>query len=259
MSVKICHISDSHGIEGHEKLIIPQCDILIHTGDIGGRTDLRELNLFLCWMEKQPADVKIFCAGNHDIVLDKQCYINMKKSEYINAYNDGNVAKQMIMKQQHEDAMYMIEHSSVKYLCNKDYVYKGLKIYGCPYTPSFHRLNGWAFNANRGAEMQKQLSKIPSDIDVLITHGPPYGILDLIPEKFKQYEGEDVHRGCEDMLNVIKKRLLKLKLMCFGHIHDQVGIVLRSISNSRRILFSNGAILTNDYTQLVTNPLIITL
>jgi hypothetical protein len=39
--------------------------------------------------------------------------------------------------------------------------------------------------------------KIPADTDVLITHGPPYGILDLT------YDDEKV--GCEELMKVILK------------------------------------------------------
>lgn len=249
--MRIVHISDTHRI-GHGKLTIPECDLLLHTGDIGGRTDIKELTEFLIWFERQPAEEKIFIAGNHDVVLDKP--------HLLSGWNDVSKTTQLIMKQQHEDAMELIEEYDVKYLCNTDYVYDGVKIFGSPYTPSFHRKNGWAFNADRGEEILKQWAKIPSDTDVLITHGPPYGILDEIPEKYLEIEeNDDIHRGCKDLIGVIKKRLLALKLVCFGHIHDQVGIVLKSVSNSRRVLFSNGAVLTNDYTQLVINPLIITI
>lgn len=41
MSLKIVHISDTHG--KHEQVKVPPCDILIHTGDIGGRTGTFEL------------------------------------------------------------------------------------------------------------------------------------------------------------------------------------------------------------------------
>lgn len=234
--MRIVHISDLHNI-GHKKLIIPECDLLLCSGDLGGRTNIMELTEFLIWFEAQPAKKKIFCGGNHDIILDRRVGIHG----------------------QFEEALALIANYDVKYLENTDYIYEGFKIYGSPITPSFHRANGWAFNRDRGPEIQKEWSKIPSDVDILITHGPPYGILDEIPEKFKETEDEDVHRGDHDLSFVIKKRLLKLKLVCFGHIHDQVGVVLKSVSNTRRILFSNGAVLTNDYTQLITNPLIITL
>jgi Icc-related predicted phosphoesterase len=136
--------------------------------------------------------------------------------------------------------------------------HEGIKFYGSPITPSFHRQN-WAFNADRGEEIKKYWARIPSDVNVLITHGPPYGIMDTIPLKYKQTPDEDIHRGCQDLLNVIKKRLINLELHCFGHLHNHYGVIKHPVSNSREILFSNGSILNEDYTQIVIKPLIINL
>lgn len=245
--LKIVHISDTHGAKGHTHVIVPECDVLIHSGDIGGRTNLYELTEFLVWFEKQPARKKIWVAGNHDLILDRK-WVERKKGEM------DSVAS-MILEEQYQQVAAVLAAYDVNYLQDTDYVFEGIKFYGSPYTPSFHREH-WAFNADRGKEINKVWAKIPSDTHVLITHGPCYGILDEVGNKYL-LPGEDKHRGCEDLLDVIKNRLLHLKLHCSGHIHDNVGIVLKNVSNRRRVMFSNGAVLTNDYTQLVTNPLII--
>lgn len=249
-SIKICHISDSHGEKVHSKLIIPECDVLVHSGDIGGRTSLPELLSFLEWGEKQPAKEVLFVPGNHDIVLDKYWPNKL--------FNKGLTVQSQLAKQQYEDAMEMVEKSKVKMLIDKDYVFEGVKFYGSPYTPSFHKEH-WAFNADRGVEINKVWAKIPGDTNVLITHGPPYGVLDLIPEKFKQTPEEDVHRGCEEQMKVIKSRLFDLKLCCFGHIHSNYGVISQAVSGSRKVLFSNGAVIDNQYVIETINPLIITI
>ena len=246
----IVHISDTHGARGHSRLTIPECNVLIHSGDIGGRTTLFELVEFLTWFEKQPADVKIFSAGNHDLILDFD-WVQRQKKE--------NAIQGMIAEQQHNDALEYLKKFNVVYLNNEDYIYKGIKFYGSPITPSFHR-KFWAFNADRGEEIQQYWDMIPSDVDVLITHGPPYGILDAIPEGFKQTPNEDIHRGCEDLLKTIRTRLHKLKLSCFGHIHDGPnGLILKQFGSNRFIRFSNGSVLDNDYELVVPKPLLITL
>lgn len=246
--MKIVHISDSHGPRGHGKIVMPECDVAIHSGDIGGRTQLTELTEFLIWFEKVPARKKIWVAGNHDLILDSS-WVRRKGQEM------DSIAR-MLLEQQHQDALALIERYNVKYLNNTDYVFEGVKFWGSPYSPSFHR-NYWAFNADRGEEIKKVWARIPSDVEVLITHTPCKGILDRVEERYREYEGEDLNVGCQDLLDVIKKRLTKLKLHCSGHIHDNVGVVLQHVSNSRRVMFSNGAVLTNDYTQLIVNPLII--
>ncbi len=253
--MKIVHISDGHLAKVHANLNIPECDVLVYSGDIGGRTSPAELCEFLIWFESQPADLKVFIGGNHDHCLDSLWSDNLKRQ--------GRNVEAQLAVMFHKKAMDLVSSYKVKYLCNTDYVYKGVKFYGSPYSPSFHR-DYWAFNADRGEEIKKIWSRIPSDTNVLITHSPPYGIMDLIPEKYKRTEAEDVHRGCQDLLDVIKKRLFDLMLSCFGHIHWDVnapnyGVQLVSLSNNRSCLFSNGAVVNNAYEQLIKTPLIITI
>ena len=241
--MKLIHISDTHNY--HSQLEIPECDVLIHSGDIGGKTNLHELTEFLIWFEKQPAKKKIFCGGNHDHILSR---------ERLN--KDMNSILNMISLQQYEDGMNLIKSYNVIYLMNSEYTFEGIKFWGSPYSLSFYR-DRWVFNADKGKEINKVWSKIPSDVDVLVTHTPPYGVLDLIEEKQKQTPDEDIHRGCQDLMNVIKKRLINLKLHTFGHIHSNYGVIKKSISNTRSVLFSNGAVLNNNYKFEIKQPLII--
>ena len=245
--MKIVHISDTHGVKFCEKLQIEKCDVLIHSGDFSEwRGSVQELVNFLIWFEAQPADVKIFVAGNHDCLMDKK---------WVNSRGD-DIAK-MLGRQQHEDCMQYLDKYKIKYLNNTEYVYQGIKFWGSPYSPTFGQ--DWAFNVDRGEDAKKIWAKIPTDVNVLITHTPVYGMLDDITEKYMREGETDYHKGCKDLLEVIQKRLFNLKLHCAGHIHDRVGIILGHVSNNRRVLFSNGAIISNDATQLVTKPLIITI
>lgn len=243
--MKIVHISDTHGPIFHSKLTIPKCDVLIHSGDFSewqGR--LPDLTKFLIWLEQQPAEIKIFVSGNHDQIMDK-LWVNKR---------EDTISRMMLM-QQYNDAMLLLDNYKIKYLNNTEYVYDGIKFWGSPYSPTFG--HDWAFNADRGEAIMKHWAKIPSDVNVLITHTPVYGFLDMVSDKYMKAGETDNHKGCKDLLAVIQKRLTKLKLHCCGHIHDDVGIVLRHVSNNRRVWFSNGAIITNDAQQLITKPLII--
>lgn len=246
--MKICHISDTHGSRGHTPLIIPEVDVLIHSGDIGGVTTLRDLTEFLIWMEKQPAKKKIFCAGNHDWILSKEPGVRYKRQ--------GSVYQWLTFNERYNSARELLNNYDVEYLENSEYVYEGIKFYGSPYSPSFHR-ESWVFNSDRGPEIRKHWNKIPPDVNVLITHSPPYGVLDVIPESYKLTPTEDVHRGCFDLMDIIERKLLDLKLHTFGHIHSQTDWISKNISDTRNIIFSNGAVLDNDYKQVVANPLII--
>jgi Icc-related predicted phosphoesterase len=244
--MKLVHISDTHGAKFHSQLIIPECDVLIHSGDIGGRTTLLELEEFLRWYSRQKATVKIWVPGNHDLCMDK-----------VWANQQGDSITMQIRHQIYADAMALLDsYPDIKCLINKDYVYSGFKFYGSPITPSFHRTH-WAFNADRGEEISKYWARIPSDTHILITHGPGYGTLDTIPEKFKTSDTEDIHRGCEDLKKVIKDRLHNLELHCFGHLHNSYGVILEPVSNTRNVLFSNGSVLNEQYGLVIREPLII--
>jgi Icc-related predicted phosphoesterase len=245
--MKLVHLSDTHTY--HDQVTISEdADVIIHSGDIGGRTTLAELNKFLIWFEALPAPKKIFIGGNHDHILSKEPYIRAKAS--------GNTFGWLKGQEDYQAARELIDKFDVKYLENKEYVYEGVKFYGSPASPSFHRDN-WVFNYDRGTEIKKQWAKIPSDVNVLITHTPPYGVLDEIPENYKLTPDEDVHRGCEDLMDVIRKRLFDLKVHMFGHIHGNTGVVLQPVSHKRNILFSNGAVLNNDYKIVMPQPFVI--
>lgn len=243
--MKIVHISDTHG--KHEAITIPPCDLLVHTGDIGGRTTIHELNLFLNWFKAQPAECKVFIAGNHDIDLDEK-YIENIPDGWTKSLHEHHVT---------ECKLLLTKYPEIVYLENSFYIYKGWKIWGSPISPSFHR-NYWAFNADRGEEIKRYWNRIPRDTNILLTHTPPYNIFDDVRE-YKSENEMDAHVGCKDLSSAITHRLSKLQLHCFGHIHDNYGIMQAPVSNTRRVLFSNGAVLNNRYNVLIYEPPIINL
>lgn len=172
----ITFISDTHGI--HERLLLNSGTVLIHTGDVTEYGSEDEVSDFLHWFSRQPFTYKIFIAGNHDLFLEECSPAKRKK---------------------------MIP-SDIIYLQNSGIEIVGMKIWGSPVTPYFL---GMAFNARQGAEIEKAWNKIPADTDILITHGPPKGILD---------QGV----GSEELLTRINK--IRPAIHCFGHAHGQNGI-----------------------------------
>ena len=88
---------------------------------------------------------------------------------------------------------------------------EGIKIYGSPHQPVFH---DWAFN--RGDDKRRRLwSLIPSDTDILLTHGPPYEIMDLC--------SSGARAGCRILRDEVLARI-KPKYHVFGHIHGSNGV-----------------------------------
>ncbi len=103
--------------------------------------------------------------------------------------------------------MVLSEHPKLIYLQDSGCEVAGLRIWGSPWQPEFGR---WAFNLKRrGARLREAWSKIPLDTDILITHGPPYGVLDQL------VDGERV--GCE--LLAERLQVVHPRLHVFGHIH----------------------------------------
>jgi Icc-related predicted phosphoesterase len=85
--------------------------------------------------------------------------------------------------------------------------------------------------------------KIPEDTEVLITHGPPHGILDTT----FHYSSDDLgHCGCE-LLRARIEHLPKLRLHAFGHIHEGHGREDLVLDNNNRVRFVNAAICTRSY------------
>ncbi len=185
--MKIVCLSDTHNC--NSEITVPDGDILIHAGDATINGTQPEVEEFLVWFSALPHTHKIFVAGNHDWL-----------------YETNN-----------RFARLLTANYQIKYLEDSFTEIEGLKIYGSPWQPRFF---DWAFNLNRGAEMAEKWKLIPEDIDILITHGPPNGILDEVPRK---YWIENT--GCEELRKKVEEIVGngKLKLHVFGHIHCGYG------------------------------------
>jgi len=180
---KIVAISDTHN--RHKKVEIPECDILIHCGDMSGRGHRSEIINFLDWFVDQPAKSLALIAGNHDFLYEK----------------DPTLARSIL-------ADYHFNEGSNRHYLEDDLVVIGtLMIYGSPYTPYFFNL---AFNLQRGEDLARKWSIIPDDLDILVTHGPPYQLGD------RTERGEEV--GCHDLLTRIKQ--IRVQYHLCGHIHE---------------------------------------
>ena len=100
--------------------------------------------------------------------------------------------------------------TGVTYLEDEEVEIEGLRLWGSPWQPWFY---DWAFNLPRGPALRAKWDRIPAGIDVLVTHGPPHGVLDHVGR------GEDV--GCEELLEAVRR--VRPRLHVFGHIHEGYG------------------------------------
>jgi len=155
--VRFVCVSDTHGLEKRLTVKIPDGDVLIHAGDFTNTGELQQIEAFSEWMKSLPHEHKIVIAGNHDITLHPIYYKNYWKRFHSKPY-DGDKCKAAM------------QHFT--YLEDEATTVCGYRVYGSPWQPEFCQ---WAFNLTRGPECRSAWEQIPSDTEILITHGPPLG------------------------------------------------------------------------------------
>ena len=162
--------------------MIPPCDVLIHCGDICSfqQHDRETIQDVDEWFAQQPAETVLCVAGNHDFLME----------------NNG----------------FRFEHAEL--LTDRLIEVAGLNIYGSPWCPD---LPGFAFYQSE-LGLKKKWRQIPRDIDVLVTHTPPRGVLDLPSSKAR-------HLGCPHLRDELLR--IRPKIHAFGHIHASAGAIER--------------------------------
>ena len=196
--MKLTFISDTHN--KHKLLTgdLPGGDILIHSGDISSMGYKHEIESFLTWFDKiDNYDTKVFIAGNHDWGFQT-------KPDQCRGLLTG-----------YKTVDYLEDEELVLYLDgpNGDKPEENIRIYGTPWQPEFYN---WAFNLPKnGPGLQSKWNMIPENTDILITHGPAYGFLDVVEGRRGQ------HLGCELLAERIKE--IKPKIHLCGHIHTGQG------------------------------------
>jgi Icc-related predicted phosphoesterase len=214
--MKIWHISDAHGY--HNLLTIPEADMVVFSGDCSNYFDSArnavEVGEFTEWFSALPIKHRLLVAGNHDTSIERR----------------------LITKQD-------FEQMGIIYLENEAVTIEGINFYGTPITPQF---NQWAFMRARH-KMDVVWNAVPEDTDVLISHGPPKGILDLTESM--QHKLEQV--GCKNMANRIEK--LNLKYVLFGHIHDCEGCKNGGVMIRDGVTYSNGSVVKDGHFGFLTS------
>ena len=203
--MKIDCISDLHGrypkLEGG--------DLLIIAGDLTARDTEEQLWEFNEWICKQKYTKKIYIAGNHDV--------RFQNDNYWKGHHETDFAT---------------------YLCDSGTEFEGLKIWGSPWTARFPNQNPecMAFSLHPD-ELKSKWDLIPEDTDILITHSPPYGILD---HTWK------LRTGCSDLLERVKH--INPKLHVFGHIHENGGKTTQL--DIYKTIFVNASVVNENYNHI---------
>ena len=205
--MRVVLLSDTHGL--HRKLEVPNGDLLIHAGDFTFYSKPPSIVAdFNAWLGSLPHRHKIVTCGNHEYLLEEP----RERGAITNAT--------------------LLIDSGVEV--------GGIKIWGSPVTP----LYGGAFGKSKPEDRKRHWAQIPEGLDILITHGPLFAILDhsLSSER---------REGCPELLEAVFQA--RPRVHVFGHIHHGYG-TLRTTDT----LFVNTSLMGED-SSLSRAPVVIDL
>ena len=176
--MRIVCLSDTHA--QNRKVVVPKGDILIHAVDIEALS-IEMVEDFAEWWLGLPHKYKVVIPGNHDLIM-----MHPVSLEICRDILEGTL------------------------LVDEGREIEELRIWGSPWTPVF---GDWAFMKPR-SQMVKVWEKVPDKVDILVTHGPPFGVLDRTEREWQNV-------GCESLREVVER--VKPKIHVFGHIHEGYG------------------------------------
>ena len=214
---RITTISDTHNKHKSITPFLPGGDILIHAGDLTSMGYKHEIREFCKWFNSiDNYDLKVFIAGNHDYGFQERVDETM---EIVNSYKTINYLQDDWVGFQKGDL-------------------KEIRIWGSPWQPEFH---SWAFNLPRnGKELEDKWNTIPIDSDIVVTHGPAYGYVDMVYDRYDNL-------GCEKLIQRIEQ--FNPPIHICGHIHTGYGY-----RTNGKTHFINASVLDEQY-QFTQYPL----
>ncbi|KAF5568147.1 metallophosphoesterase domain-containing protein [Fusarium napiforme] len=215
IKTRILILSDTHGLrfEDDKRLLAP-VDLVIHCGDLTEDSKLKGFRETIQLLKEIDSPNKIVIAGNHDFSLDDGVFkdkiveasrvaqedleLNIKDE-----YGDYGEAKRLLIEAGH-GIIFLDEGTHEIRLQNGAWI----KFYASPYTPATAGSTDWGFQYNGAHEFA-----IPKGVDIVVTHGPPHGIMDMTPERQRI--------GCPQLFSAIAKS--QPRIHCFGHVHGSWG------------------------------------
>ena len=212
-AVRFVCISDTHSYESKSLSYstafesIPDGDVLLHCGDFTNVGAVAEVEAFAEWFARLPHKRKILIAGNHDLSLDRESYVQTMRARGMGDISAADATARCARARAAIDAI-----PGCEYLADGGTTVEGIRVWGSPWQPEFCE---WAFNLPRGEACREKWRLIPDDTDVLLTHGPPLGHGDAC---------KGGHRaGCLDLLHEVQTRV-RPSVHVFGHVHEGAGV-----------------------------------
>lgn len=225
-------ISDTHGDEFPDELrpLMP-ADVAIHCGDLTEESKLDEFKRSLQLLHDINAPLKLVIAGNHDFTLDIPAFQRILASSCSSSSStlSDTSADQTAIEHEFgtfgeaEDLFLQARDSGIVFLHEGTHTFDlangaKLTVFASPYTPS--KGAGWGFQYVPSVPPEAEVPSddghewsIPDGTDVVITHGPPHGILDRTQDSTRG--------GSQGLFAAIERS--RPRLHCFGHIHEGWG------------------------------------
>jgi Icc-related predicted phosphoesterase len=207
--LKLVHISDTH----NNIFPVPSGDILVHSGDFSNNGTVEETIEFIGFMNSLNHKYKILVLGNHERGWDNGLGKGLKERPNNNKIKDLDL---------------LLKGTGIILLHDNSVTIEGIKFYGMPW----NNLTKSAFGLPK-KDLKTVWENIPVDTQVLVTHIPPYGILD---------SNNGNHNGSKKLYERVKK--LGIPIHLFGHIHEQSNFLIKD-----NTLFSNAALYSRDQPQ----------
>lgn len=212
IKTKFLILSDTHGMEFRpEDKPTQNVDVAIHCGDLTEESKLKEFQASIRLLRDMNAPFKLLIAGNHDFTMDTPAF--QKKIADAKPTLDANLVRKVygdygqarqILEDARDAGIIVLDEGNHQFDLENG---ARLTVYASPWTPS---LGDWGFQYRPD---QGHTFDVARGVDVMITHGPPKGIMDYTDDKRRA--------GCPHLFEAVARA--RPRLHCFGHIHEGWG------------------------------------
>ncbi|KAF3931377.1 hypothetical protein ABW19_dt0200102 [Dactylella cylindrospora] len=242
-------VSDTHNLTPAKsreenalfRLPFPTANVFVHAGDMTNQGSLSELKRVIEWVEEVPAELKILIAGNHDWRLDEDYWATQYEDSSSSSGSETNSSSENPNREESDRCRSFLlsrelRDKGIYYLEDEVRTFELLNgarftVLASPYTPRGkypHDGGSFRYDRRSGKDSRKFWEhKFPKEklklqagvdsksrgIDVVITHGPAYNMLD------ETSHGEKV--GCSQLWQFIEK--VKPIMSVCGHVHEAAG------------------------------------
>jgi len=223
-------LADTHGayyLPDTKKL--QPIDVVIHCGDITADSQLAEYKTAIRLLGQIDAPLKLVIPGNHDFTLDTPTYQRLlhrarKRRDFpklLRTHGQPGDARHLLSSDGHAN-------NNIHYLDEGTHRFRlpngtALTVYASPYTPAFGT-PGFQYRTgdSRGGVPGHDFA-VPADVDIVVTHGPPRGVLDRVwgPPPPYSSSSSSRHVGSPELFAAVARA--RPRMHCFGHIHEGWG------------------------------------